>query len=891
MREKYRMRSAVCLLAFGLAAPGCTFDPVLGDNEDYMPCPAGGCKTGCSCLGGVCVPDEPGADPSVCELECEVDADCDDGEVCTRERCERSACIREKLDGPVEDCDGDPQCTPDDECRDGACVPGGLVCECVQDIDCEDGDPCTDGKCQDGSCSYTIATGAPCDDGDDCTQGDSCDENGTCQPGEEWVCACRTDADCQRQCCDGSCNAGSCAFVAVQDGTPCDDNDDCTVGEACEDGICTGGQPPDEDGDGFSACPCVAWDCDCNDEDAAVHPGAWEGPCGDRSCSDGEDNDCDGLTDDDPGCALPDGHCSPDGWCWDNPRPTGNTIHDLWLFQASQGCDEIWMAGELGTVLAWKSCEEVLVSESCCIDRDLYAIWSGPDAVFVFGQEGCAWHRIDGTWQQFETGPAATIYDAWSSSASENWIVGEGFAARMVLEGNFDYYSLSQDMHAIWGLGGHLLAVGDRGRIERYAGSGWSAMEVPNESAELRGCWAASIDEAWAVGLGGVLWSWNGSTWSQDDDFDSAADLYAVHGSGQGEVWIAGTSGIWLRQAGSPAWAPQITGYANPDLRGLWSLGPDSAWAAGVGGAIQRFDGARWRRYDLGPRDDLNDIWSHGSEVWAVGRQGAVLRKTPHGWQTSVAAVPSSPDLHAIWGSGNGPIWVVGGFGRIGHIDDGGRFVPYENSPANVDLFDVHGSSGSDVWAVGAGGKVFHGDGSSWTEDANVSELPENCNLRSVWAVGTEVWVAGDGGVVLHRKGGNWEHADVEDATVNLLGIWADGQGDAWVVGARTNQSMAVLMRRQESGARVWEEVLLPITFDQGLESIWGSSRSGEVWAVGAPGSGEQTRVLYSDGEQCWVERSGTKAALRSVWGAGGVIWTAGAGGTALVKRSAYDGS
>ena len=62
----------------------------------------------------------------------------------------------------------------------------------------------------------------------------------------------------------------------------------------------------DNDGDGYgnpSSLTCTYYGLDCDDADPDIHPGATEASYGDPACSDGLDNDCDGLTDDDdPGC-------------------------------------------------------------------------------------------------------------------------------------------------------------------------------------------------------------------------------------------------------------------------------------------------------------------------------------------------------------------------------------------------------------------------------------------------------------------------------------------------------------------------------------------------------------------------------------------------------------
>lgn len=88
-------------------------------------------------------------------LNCCVDADCDDGSVCNGQ----------------------------ERCVNGACQPGTPLV-------CDDGNPCTENSCDPvGGCQHApVAAGTSCDDGNVCNGQETCDGNGTCQPGTPLVC-------------------------------------------------------------------------------------------------------------------------------------------------------------------------------------------------------------------------------------------------------------------------------------------------------------------------------------------------------------------------------------------------------------------------------------------------------------------------------------------------------------------------------------------------------------------------------------------------------------------------------------------------------------------------------------------------------------------------------
>jgi len=127
-------------------------------------------------------------------------------------------------------------CPAGNWCLGGACVP--CTCDgrdCGDDGcgnscgTCDDQDQCTTDECVDYKCVFTISDGLACDDGDLCTSDDMCSALGACA-GTPYTCSpgrCMSDSTCKGD--------GTCKPVWAPLGTSCDDNDPCTMNDACND--------------------------------------------------------------------------------------------------------------------------------------------------------------------------------------------------------------------------------------------------------------------------------------------------------------------------------------------------------------------------------------------------------------------------------------------------------------------------------------------------------------------------------------------------------------------------------------------------------------------------------------------------------------------------------
>ena len=241
---------------------GCVF------NTNTHPCNDGNaCTVNEECANGECTGGAP--------------LNCDDGNPCTDDSCDQdSGCIHEFNSAPCTDWN---VCTVGDTCDNGQCEGGG-------GLDCDDSNPCTEDGCNPQTGCFHQPGDGDCDDNNLCTDGDYC-SGGWCIPGQPIVC---TDFDV---CTDDTCDpAAGCVFNTNTN--PCNDGNACTTGETCADGECSGGEPlncddgnvcSDDSCDPDAGCQYTNNNSQCSDNNVCTVGDL----CADGLCAPGEILDCD----------------------------------------------------------------------------------------------------------------------------------------------------------------------------------------------------------------------------------------------------------------------------------------------------------------------------------------------------------------------------------------------------------------------------------------------------------------------------------------------------------------------------------------------------------------------------------------------------------------------
>jgi len=150
----------------------CVYEPT--DCSDGDLCTTDSCEplTGCGNVPVICPSDDDKCTADVCDpntgeclsatTECATNADCDDGNLCTRDKCDFGGVCGEAGSGFC--LYGSELCSQSNLCEIASCDP---LQGCVTEPRCQDADPCTVDVCDgfDGSCLFDPL----CEDFDPCT--------------------------------------------------------------------------------------------------------------------------------------------------------------------------------------------------------------------------------------------------------------------------------------------------------------------------------------------------------------------------------------------------------------------------------------------------------------------------------------------------------------------------------------------------------------------------------------------------------------------------------------------------------------------------------------------------------------------------------------------------
>lgn len=282
--------------------------------------------------------------------------------------------------------------------------------------------------------------------------------------------------------------------------------------------------------------------------------------------------------------------CTIDGWCRQNPWPTGEDLHDLW----SSGPDDVWLVGGDGTLLWWDG--EAWSLRRSGSGQDLHAIWgTAPDDVWIVGgdADGAVILRGEGLGLRNVSPalPDVTLLDVWGDPASDVRAVGRrchlDACSAVVLSLQADEWVEEPTGHQgtlrgvwssadgpWWAVGHSFSDAGEKTQlVMRRQPDGW-VRTGPDGAGSLTSIWGSSRMDAWAVGTDchtypgeclAYIAHHDGSQWTRKLCMGEGI-LHDVYGTGPDRVWAVGARNVGgaeqtlayvVRSARFSSWPPR----------------------------------------------------------------------------------------------------------------------------------------------------------------------------------------------------------------------------------------------------------------------------------------------------------------------------------------------
>jgi hypothetical protein len=193
----------------------------------------------------------------------------------------------------------------------------------------------------------------------------------------------------------------------------------------------------------------------------------------------------------------------------------------------------------------------------------------------------------------------------------------------------------------VWAVGSDTTKTPGDGIVEHWTGSAWTRVAFPFDGESLIAVTAIAPDDVWASGLY-ASYHWNGQGWTEYPMLSSGGYLVGSSATSSTDVWRAGWDlGGYAERWDGGSWTetPVLHRGTNANYaNAVAARSPTNAWIVGSSGGrsyyalVEHWNGSswHWRRTPLDRMDDTSleavSVVPHSQTMWAVGRNGAMLR-------------------------------------------------------------------------------------------------------------------------------------------------------------------------------------------------------------------------------------------------------------------------
>jgi photosystem II stability/assembly factor-like uncharacterized protein len=498
-----------------------------------------------------------------------------------------------------------------------------------------------------------------------------------------------------------------------------------------------------------------------------------------------------------------------DGWNWQNPRPQGNDLRDIFIIDQ----DHAVAVGEFGTVMRtsnrgtdWQFQYNAggtmnVLNAVCFIDAT-----NG----WAVGEKGTILRTDDGgiSWYKQNSGTEIDLYDICFVDDQQGWCVGRWGKLLSTIDGGKTWMAeisgtqrllrtikfLDKDKGWIIGHGGVVLKTENGGKSWQY--------QVIDHLAHLRSLSVINENNIWMVGEDGFIFHSedNGKSW-QKKEVDVFGDFSSVH-------FFDANTGI-------------LCGYTTEYYNGIKYNGAGTILTTADGGTT-------WHTEIAETINPLNEMSLSSSGLgYAVGNRGTIVRIEQKGARVTTQSKSVNGTCFAVDFADKINGWIVG-YQNILHTSDGGENWEQQEVKDVSELFsfssNLHSFDANTCIAVGG----------SITGSGNLDEIY------------SQVLKTEDGGkswsYIRHQSG---EYIfDIEFIDANT----------GWIVGFPS------LIAKTTNTGQTWQ-IQTPVDYNNYFWAVDFIDAS-TGWAVGTSGRIRKT----TDGGSTWTtQRAGTSTFFSDV--------------------------
>ncbi len=446
-----------------------------------------------------------------------------------------------------------------------------------------------------------------------------------------------------------------------------------------------------------------------------------------------------------------------DGQRWtkapSSPKSNPGALMHMW----AAGHDDIWVAGERGSVARWQGTTWAAVK--IATTADITSLWgTGPNDVWIRTSAPTQnLFRFDGQGWKLQDGPPADASKLIFGPAGPARMIALQNDTDILMRENGQWKRVGTRPRALGSLPAaiagahpdHLWIVGFRGLLERFDGAAilGYVTGIPFESGlapAFDRILGTGPSDVWVFGRG--LWRWNGRSLQVPAVTPPLPSLEPRHIFGQDQkLWMVfrdiGDEAYIHPWNGTDVGARMLSLPRGADPKAAWANGPDAAVI------VDGLNTATWDGQVWGPGGSRGTvIWGPSLlKLWSfTPGEGFVWERTATTWQQHFYG---QRPFRALHGTARNNLWVVGDYSEV-HQFDGEKWTP-RPIPVSVHVYGVFAFAPDDVYVVGERGTILHWSGASW----RTMQSGVGTDLFAVWGDGADgVWVAGEQARLLHLK-------------------------------------------------------------------------------------------------------------------------------------------